>query len=147
MDGDFSADAITHCIKTTNNELSVWEIPSEKSLDDAVLAIITGPKVASIETIDVVTLEPDYLHQSGIGYDKSPGQTFVDDLKGTHYDLKSMTYTKLGIVAGHISDGIQKERVARYTVGRQKEVLRNAINSGRLIASTLNENIQAKLQT
>ena len=36
---DISADAITNCMKTTSNRLSVWEVESEARIEEAALAI------------------------------------------------------------------------------------------------------------
>lgn len=54
-----ASDAITICLKSCGNTLSVWEIDNEQNLDEAVLALASG--FQHLESIDVVMLESDRL--------------------------------------------------------------------------------------
>jgi hypothetical protein len=140
-----SADAITHCMKTQNNTLSVWQIEADDNVDEAVLAIVAGHQ--HLESIDVITLTPAYLAQAGIEYTASKGRTPVTDLAETHINLIQLTYEKLGVIAYHVVDRIVQERIVRYTKGTQKEMLKQAIHQGRLSLEDLNENVRKHLST
>jgi len=93
---DVSADAITNCMKTKQNTLSVWEIESPDELDNAVLAIVSQHQ--HLETIDVVKLDSVSLVENEIVWVESRGLTPIDDLVDTHFDLSELTYPKLGII-------------------------------------------------
>ena len=55
---DVPADAITGgCVRTQRNTLSVWEVPDENKIDEAVLAIVSAGH--HLETIDVVQIDRD----------------------------------------------------------------------------------------
>ena len=49
ISNDASGDAITNCLKTKSNTLSVWMIDSENQIDDAFLALLANQD--RIETI------------------------------------------------------------------------------------------------
>ena len=140
---DYSADAITNCLKTRQNTLSVWEIISETDIDEAVLAIVSGQD--HLDTIDVVLMSPDYLKKQGIDYKRTNGSTPVDDLVEKHIDLSNLTYKSLGIVAYHIVDKINDQKVKRYTIRQLKEILNQAISQNRLTPDKLKDFIREKL--
>jgi hypothetical protein len=68
---DVSADAVTNCLRTKGNALSVWGVETEAEIDEAVLAIVTGHQ--HLETIDVVSLSPEHLAVNGIDYQQTQG--------------------------------------------------------------------------
>ena len=140
---DISADAITNCMRTTGNTLSVWEIKYETDIDEAVLAIVAGGH--HLETIDIVTIDPDYIEEKNIGWLSTEGLTPVDDLKNTHRDLYNLTYCKLGVIAYHIAERIIQNKVQRYTLGRLKQILKNAVGQGRLEPNTLSDSLRKRL--
>jgi hypothetical protein len=80
-----SADAITGCLRTTNNTLSVWRINNETELEDAVLAIVSGQE--RLDTIDVIVLDDEHFIKCKISTEETEGRTPVEDLKSTHRDL------------------------------------------------------------
>lgn len=140
---DVSADAITHCMRTANNKISVWEIDSEGNSEEAVLAMVAAHE--HLETIDVVLMNRDYLTENGINCVNSEGRTAVTDLINRHRDLDSLTFKKLGIIAYHIVDGIKNDKIKRYTIGQQKEILKKAISTSRLNPDDLKNSVKEKL--
>jgi hypothetical protein len=142
---DVSADAITNCLKTKHNSLSVWNAKSEdiEEVDEAVLALISGKD--HVETIDIIPLLPDKLDEKGIENEPSWGKTLLENPIEKHRDLINLTYSKLGIIAYHIADRIKEKKIIRYTEGRQKELLKRAIETGRLDIAELPEDIRKKI--
>ena len=56
---DIPSDAITCCLRTKANALSVWQFDhdeEEKIIDEGILALVTGPKVGHVESTDIVLL-------------------------------------------------------------------------------------------
>lgn len=144
LDGeDPSADAITNCIKTKNNTLSVWTIAAEADLDQAVLAIVAAGE--NLDSIDVVIFSEQRIDELGISHTQTDGFTPVTSLVKTHIDLENLNYTSLGQVANCVTEAFRTNKVKRYTKAMLKNVLENAINSGILQLNSLNDSLKAKL--
>ena len=140
---DVSADAITGCMRTKSNALSVWEVSDENKIDEAVLAIVSAGD--RLEAIDVVQIEREHIEKSKIDCIQTDGRTLVEDLVDTHIDLSNLAYKELGIIACHIVNKIRQEQIKRYTEGQIKKILRDAIQKERLETENLNESIRKKL--
>ena len=148
MSGDIikeppSADAITGCLRTIKNTLSVWRINNENELEEAVLAIVSGQD--HLETIDVVMMDDEYFIKCKISTDETEGHTPIENLKNTHRDLCSLDYWTIGMVAEHIIENIKKDKLKRYRESDLKRILKNAIEKNRLELFDLSENIQQKM--
>jgi hypothetical protein len=98
IDKDVSADAITNCLKTFNNDLSVWHIESDKDLEKAILALITGRSQTKLSTLHIVIIDETVALNKGLSLSNTNGDTVVKELINTHKDLTNLTYSKLGIV-------------------------------------------------
>ncbi len=142
-DNDVSADAITNCLKTTNNTLSVWSIENEDDIEKAILAIASN--LDHIETIDIVILNDEVLQESGIKIITSKGNTPIESLKEIHRDLSELTFSKLGNVKDHIVERIRNDKLRRFTKGKLKKILRDAIEKGFLELDDLNESVRNKI--
>lgn len=140
---DISADAITNCLKTSKNTLSVWHIETEEDLDKAVLAIVANQE--HLDTIDVVILDEPSLNNYNLNIVASPGDTPVASLIEAHRDIAELTFTKIGQVKDHIVQRIRNQKLKRYTVSSLKKILTNAINEGLLQKEDLNESIRNKI--
>lgn len=140
---DVSADAITNCLKTSKNTLSVWHIETEEDLDKAVLAIVANQE--HLDTIDVVILDEPSLNNYNLNIVASPGDTPVTSLIEAHRDIAELTFTKLGQIKDHIVQRIRNQKLKRYTVSSLKKILTNAINDGLLQKEDLNESIRNKI--
>jgi hypothetical protein len=130
-------------MRTKNNTLSVWEIPSEEHIDEAVLAIISSSD--HLETIHIAVIDKHNLIQQGILCTSVEASTPVKDLNNTHYDLSELTYDKLGIIADHISDGFKQNKILEYRRRELKLILTEAIENKRLESSDLSEFILKKI--
>ena len=142
---DVPADAITGgCMRTQRNTLSVWEVPDENTIDEAVLAIVSAGQ--HLETIDIVQIDREHLEEHKIDCIQTEGHTPVEDLVDTHIDLSNLAYTELGVIAYHIADKFRQNKVIRYTKGATKKILIDAIREKRLDADNLKESIRRNLQ-
>ena len=141
---DVPADAITGgCVRTQCNTLSVWEVPDENRIDEAVLAIVAAGH--HLESIDIVQIDREYLEENEVDCIQTKGCTKVEDLVDTHIDLSNLTYKELGIIAYHIVDKFRQNKVERYRKKRLKEILRDAIHNKRLKITDLEDSISEKL--
>ncbi|GAB6395526.1 MAG: hypothetical protein MdMp024_1838 [Bacteroidales bacterium] len=138
-----SADAITNCLNTKQNKLSVWRINNESELKEAVLAIVSGQD--HLETIDVVMLDDDYFVEHRISAEAIDGRTPVEDLKHTHRNLCSLNLLTLGMVAEHVVENIKNDKLKRFTRAQLKDIITDAVTKKRLNFSDLKEDIQKKI--
>jgi len=140
-----TADAITNCLRTRNNKLSVWRIKDESELEEAVLAIVAGQD--HLETIDVVMLDDKHFAERRISTEESAidARTPVEDLKHIHRNLSSLNVLTLKVVAEHIMERIKKDYLRRFTNAQLKRILNEALTNNRLRLSDLQESMRNRL--
>lgn len=141
---DVSADAITNCMKTSNNSLSVWEVTGEEQVNEVVLALTSQSQ--HIEAIDVVALDRTALINSGLQLQTTDSPTPIKELSQLHRDIVQLTYKSLGVLAGMTVEAIRNQANHRYTKGMIKNLLDNAIVAGRLDKETLKEHVKSHLR-
>ena len=139
-----SADAITNCTKTSRNTLSTWEIDSVSNINNAVIALLCGQE--HLDTIDIVYFEPEKISERGISIEATEGRTSFAIMKEKHRNLSQLDYEKLGTIAEIIIEEIKSNRDVRFSVGKQKEILRQAIKNGLISIESLNIGISDKLK-
>ncbi|KAA6326225.1 hypothetical protein EZS27_024645 [termite gut metagenome] len=138
---DVDADAITNCLKTTDNTLSVWEIDDESKLDEAILALTTGKKQEQFSKIDFVLIDENMLKDKGLLLVNSDGDTVINFLIKKHRNISSLSYKKLGIMKDIILYCINNEKHKFKTKREIIQIVKEAIDSGALQKSTLNEKL------
>lgn len=153
-DEEVSADAITICLRTSENKLSVWKVSTETDIKEAILAIVSGGD--HLESIDIITIDSGRIASDGISIIQNPKEsnTRVQDLKKTHYDIIDLTYRKLGFIAnyivgcfkkGQIINSCKEGQVLRCTEGYLKLIIQEAIQKQRLNIEDLPHSIKKKL--
>lgn len=140
---EVSADAITNCLKTTGNTLSVLQIESEEDIEKAVLAIVANQD--HLETVDFVILDAQSLIDHNINIVFTPGDTPVKSLVETHRDVTDLSYTKLGHVKEHLVQRIRVDKIKRYTASSIKKILSKALSDGLIKREDLKESIREKI--
>lgn len=141
---DVTADAITNCLRTYNNDLSVWDIECENDLNDAILALITGSNQSKLSTLHYVIIDEELIINKEISIVETDGDTVVEDLVKSHKDISNLTYAKLGIIKNLIIDCIQEGRCSFFSRAQLKKIINTAIESGRLKKEDLNEELVKK---
>lgn len=139
---DVSADAITNCLKTFGNDLSVWKISSEKELEKAILALITGKNQTKICKLHYVVIEEELLRDVGLELKETDGDTAALELVKNHRDICNLTYVKLGVVKELIVKAIKEEKTDCYTRSKLLSILKEAIKKGEV----KKENLRAPLK-
>lgn len=145
-DNDPVADAITSCLRTFNNTLSTWLIENEEQLNEAILALITGPKVEKLDSFQIIYFNEKMLHDLGLKLESTEGDTIIDALKNSHRDISELTYTKIGKVKDVVLDCLKNNRFKSVTKGELKKLLADAISKKQLSFEDLHENIVKELQ-
>lgn len=140
---EIASDAITNCLKSSKNTLSVWEIDDENKLDEAVLAL--SANFQHLESIDVIILDGKDLIKANVNFRHTKGITPVKDLEHKHIDLCDLNYFSIGIIAEHIAQRIVCNKIKRYNVSDLKRIIKDAIATNRLRIEDLNESVAKKL--
>ncbi len=138
-----SADAITLCMKTSKNTLSVWRIESDADLPEAALAQVAAG--AHLETMDFAVIEETAFVDAGLQFQATPGTTRVEDLVECHRDVVQLTYGSLGQMARLIIDCFKAKKVERFKRQELRDLLVSAIAKDRLVREDLPETIRKKL--
>ena len=141
---DVPADAITTCLKTSDNALSVWEIESEDELNDAILALVTGKSQEQFSKIDYVWIEDSKLKNKGLSLVDYPGDTAVDELVDKHKNIPNLTYVKLGKMKDVILECFASGKYDFKTRESIKKIVKSSIASGKLQREKLNEKLVKK---
>ncbi len=148
---NMSADAATTEFRTSSGSLSTWLIPTMDKLDDAVLAIaVTSSK---IERMDFIVMDPELIKKHDLYYVQTyAGQKIaVPDLQDTHHDIIGVTLIKLINCAKlyqdiYKMDNDEEKFVFRYNAGEIKELIRKALDTGRIKIDLLSKNIKEEMK-
>lgn len=132
-----SADAITNCMRTKQNCMSVYEIHSEAEINNAFLAIASN--FDNPDTFDVVLIDKDDIAKLKMKLTQTPGMTPIQHLKNTHCEITCLSYRNLGTIANYIIDCIRRNRIVRCTRGELREFFREAISEGLVDPKLLKE--------
>ncbi len=138
-----SADAITNCMRTRQNKLSVWSIKDEEELEDAVLAIVA--QFDHLDSIDVLSIDRSLLEQNGLLLEKTPGITPYNNFTEKHLDIANLNYISLGFMANTVIKSIKQNRRKRFTSRKLIEMLTDAVCEGKISLSDLKPDIQKKI--
>jgi len=140
---EISADAITLCLKTSGNTLSVWKIESEDHIDEAVLAFIS--KAPHLEAAFFVLLNEEHLNDNKISIEQRDDETPYKAQIKNHVVLTQLSYETLGVIAHYILNEVRNDRVKSYAEGRLKRMFAKAISSGKIDMADLKQDFQKKI--
>jgi hypothetical protein len=138
-----NADAITQCLKTDDNTLSVWRIENEQEVSKGVLAMAASNDFLS--KIDVVIVDESELTSGNITIETTPGKTPCTDLVDSHRDLAALNVNNLAFISESIAAQIRADKVYRFTATKIKALLLDAINSGSLNPELLSDSVREKV--
>ena len=144
---EIRADAITGCLRTTDDTLSWWRCTSdEEDVAEVALALAVGPKTDRFDKIDVVVLPRAILADAELAFESTEGETPVKDLRSRHVDLVRLDVERLAKVARILAPRIrERDNVFTYTAKTVRALVTTAIDEKRLNADDLNEKLQEKL--
>lgn len=158
-----SADAVTACLRTSGNELSVWECDlldgelgrwddSQLVGEVADVVLAFASMLQKPVSLDIVIFPMSAITEFGLDIEATAmnADTIVDDLKYRHMDIRRLDLTRLNMVAGIIASCVRSPQYVRRF--REKEVikvLKAAVNSRRLDVERLHDSqggLKQKLQ-
>ncbi len=96
-DNEIPADAITVCLRTQDNKLSLWNCEDDdRIVEEAVLALATGSKYDSLEKMHITTLVIGEMKSHGLSLSNAtPGDTAVEELRERHTEVVELTLGRL----------------------------------------------------
>ncbi|EHU3347470.1 hypothetical protein AXY20_RS09525 [Acinetobacter baumannii] len=141
------ADALTTCLKTSQNTLSVWAVEnsSDEEIEKAILALITNAKLERLNRIQVVYFSKDDVTRLDLPLEATDGDTVIESLSKLHNDLTDLNYEKLGKVSELIISSLRSESVRTYNEKTLKNMLLKAIKEGVVDQKLLHPALQFKL--
>ena len=136
------ADAITNCLKTTSNTLSIWNVDN---IEDAVIALAATRD--TIAAIDIIVFDESFFEDNDIKIKQIKANNPIKDLEDFHYDIVELEFWKLGIISEEIAinASTNKTYIQRYTASTIKRLLKDAIKSDRCEVSELHPSLIAKV--
>lgn len=135
-----SADAITNCMKTTSNALSLWSIDDENEIDEAVLAI--GSQFNDLDSIDILTIDLSLITDRGLSIQKCTGLTPYKNFEERHLDVVGLDYKSLGLMAEVIIESLRKGHWKRVLRKDLKTIISKGVDEGKIQWSDLKEKVQ-----
>lgn len=139
---DLNADALTSCLRTSRNTLSVWEAKSSNWGDfDNILAALfvssDGPSKA-----DIVLLEEDNITKiEGVDLVETEATTpAIDEINKKHRDISNLTLSAMENVADEILNELRKGNggnVKRYSEKAVLRIVKKEIDSGSISSEKL----------
>lgn len=138
-----SADAITNCMKTTNNTLSLWSVDDENEIEEAVLAI--AAQFSDLDTIDILTIDPSLIKDRGLSIQKCLGMTPYKSFAERHLDVVELDYKSLGLMAEVIIESLRQDRWKRIFLSHLKTIISKGVDEGKIQWSDLKKKVREKI--
>lgn len=145
-DDDVSADALTACLKTSDNKLSFWSCESNSMTDVDRVALALGAGMQRIDTFDIVLIPRSVFDSEIYNIENTTGRTAAVDLKDHHVDLVRLTARSLCQLAPVISSYVHdKTTCYRITRSQMRSLLEQAIQLNRIELTSLSEKISQQI--
>lgn len=144
---EIRADAVTGCLRTSNDSLSWWYCEGDKQdVEEVALALATGPKFKRFEKIDLVVLPEADLLAHGVAAESTEGDTPIKELRSRHVNVVGLDLERLAKIARILAPRIRSNNsVFRFTKARLMTLVRTAIQDKRLDLDDLNKKLRDEL--
>jgi hypothetical protein len=140
------ADAVTGCLKTKGDRLSMWQCNDNlEDIDQIFLALATGPLITGFDAMDIVVVPENELEDAGFTAEATQGDTAVQDLRSRHVNLVCLDLDKLGTFAKLLASRLKDSQFKRATEAQIKRLVREAAGKGRVQQGNLSEQLRQKL--
>ena len=137
------ADAITNCIKTSDNKLSLWRVDDKKDSIDDIVPLIIG--FERPDTCDVVYISEEVFSEEQITLEQSSddANTPIEELKQYHYNAIVKDYEGLGKFAKVVLKSLDNHKRLK---GREvKTKLKDMLNNHEIEREMISEKLYEKL--
>lgn len=148
--GDLSADALTSCLRTSGNTLSVWKTddPDPESFEDVLAAIFSG--LDRPDRAFFVLLKESCIQRiQGVTIEESAGETPASkDINSKHRDIFNLNHSAITSVADIILGELRKGEealVLRYNEKQAIDIVKKFVEKGDIDISQLSHRWVSKL--
>lgn len=142
---EIGADAVTCCLRTSDNSLSWWRCTAQRT-DVAEVALAIACTMQKFEKIDVVTLPNTEIESLGIEMRDTEGVTHVPELRSRHVDFLHLDVERLGRLAKTLAPRIRSNvSVFVFTKRELESLVRDAVASQRVLLQDLNEKLRERI--
>lgn len=137
------ADAITNCIKTSDNKLSLWRVDDKKDSIDDIVPLIIG--FERPDTCDVVYISEEVFSEEQITLEQSSddANTPIEELKQYHYNAIVKDYEGLGKFAKVVLKSLDNQK--RFKGREVKTKLKDMLNNHEIEREMILEKLYEKL--
>lgn len=137
------ADAITNCIKTTGNKLSLWKVEEKSNSIEDIIPLIIG--FDRPDTCDVIYISDEILLEEGITLEQSceDANTPLDNLKKYHYNAIVKDYEGLGKFAKVVLKSLNNHK--RFKEKEVKTKLKEMLNNHEIEKEMISDKLYEKI--
>lgn len=137
------ADAITNCIKTTGNKLSVWKVEEKSNSIEDIVPLIIG--FDRPDTCDIIYISDETFLEEGISLEQSfeDANIPLDDLKKYHYNAIVKDYEGLGKFAKIVLKSLNNHK--RFKGKEVKKKLKEMLNNHEIEKAMISEKLYEKI--
>lgn len=138
-----SSDAITNCIKTTENKLSLWRVEQKSDTIDDIIPLIVGFEKPA--TCDVIYISEDDLEKEGLNIkqSKEDANVPIERLKEYHYNAYVNDYEGLGKFAKVVLKSLDSHK--RFKGKEVKEKLQSMLKNHEIEENMISQKLYDKI--
>lgn len=127
LSDDVDADAITSCMRTTKNTLSVWYVnsDSDQELEKVVLALASLRE--SIDKMEIVLIDCEDINKYDLDIIDTDGNSHIDSVNKSHKDICGLKYSTLEHVKNTILHSLRNNKRRGFSKKQIKEILLKAV--------------------
>lgn len=138
---------MTGDLRTLNNELSLWKLPSTEAaeLDKAAVALAAAGHC--IDRLDVAWVAEEDLRARGVSLQDSLGNTPAVAFRDLHVDAEKLDLTGLSAIAQLLARAIrERDQFRRYTKAQVRSLLQASLAAGQIDRSLVDPRLGAELR-
>ncbi len=138
-----SADAITNCIKTTQNKLSLWKVEERTDTIEDIIPLLVG--FDKPDTCDIIYISEEDLKAEGLILEQSSedANVRIEELKCRHYNAIVNNYEGLGKFSKVVLKSLNNHK--RYTSSVVKKKLKSMLNNNEINREVVSEELFSKI--
>jgi len=144
---EIAADAVTADLRTTGNTLSFWRCSSSSADDLRTAFLAMASSAESLERIDIIYLEENSVHDSGLATKNTPGNTPVESLRNHHVNVEQLDLARLGTVARMVAAAHRSKSYRTMNKSDVVRVLAEAVDHGLVNLSNLKDKVKRAVDT
>lgn len=137
------ADAITNCIKTTGNKLSLWKVEEKKDSIEDIVPLLIG--FERPDTCDIIYISDQMFLEEGIALEQSSedANTPLDELKQYHYNAVVNDYEGLGKFAKIVLKSLNNHK--RFKGKEVKTKLQDMLSNHEIEKEMISDKLYQKI--